>query len=1711
MDPGPAYRFTSVDLYGQISPLGRAWFLATIRLTVNVNETQIALFQRPSVGNVHALQAHAVVTRPKPTPDESHQPGVLPDPILRSSATVRRTRSALSRTATTLRGSATVRATATPSMLPRRSTMESERRSGGEPSTSLGDGGASALPSPPRPVVRAPSAANLASPSVSKRACLCSDHKRRPPLPEGFGTIRKGYPRRNSRASLADLGMPCPDHGYQWAEAGLLSPKESEASLLMELQATDAYYAGDDTSDLLYFYATKAGDYQLTLVFCPPLTSLNHVFEDSLLPIAGASLPWVPEAVHNALTLVVAYPDPHALVSNTDAPTDALFLEAWILPAFRSKSALAPSDPVIQQYVAALCQALDQDQTFTGTLLDDSSNMAQEVRRELPWDTANTQVLAVQFGFASTTRLTFGWCPSDFPSDCRHLQRETLLQPPKYPDLSQESASLPNSPEAEVGELAASPNADDPPRRASTAQPTTGIHTQSTSVEDLRPGVHTTYSSSASAIANLAATAIAVTPSTWSVEMEQSAMLVFSPERWQYTAMINIQIDPTIVTPHSQPLNTNTHYTLVFALTAQAMDQVRLLQVESSLGAVQWQFEQPVAPTELPLAASAPSTQPAPSALLSTHTVTQATLRVWVASPTALSSLAFIFVFQGRPTTLTTISPLAGRRLSKDSSEQPRSKQLPAGPDFIPPLLTIPGAQKHIGCLAISSESPLLSIAQASMQGLFYLDSARASAALQHEVSSDIGSDHDEDFKGGYAGGSQDRQDPTSPSKSPSMMAVRGRSISFTDTRPQSYSAHFLVDEKLDISPVATARLKSESPDSCPRTPAQTSSWNYGGVLSKRRRRTMLWQLAHVRRMSMGPTALLSQAGRLSMAPSSNQLANSLLPKLLDASREMADGVSSDIDWSTFASPRVQLELESSHTSKAMAPPSPLDPPQTAGSLEPLTETRSISFMDPAPSLSPFASPTSSLASLASEPDPPDFTLATPEHPVVFRDYGYLEAEFILRLRLWTYPKTVSPLFTAESVMAQVTITPQQNSETAEPQVSASPRRVKNRTNNTTTRASVAPLKTMTTATMPNTSSTDRAKPLLLAQRTTGAHRVVVSLTATLNIDHDEVLAAFGRESHDDTTSDTSSHLSRTDTAATSYPLRGGHGPALSTVLSPPSYPHKPPSAFHDTPPYWPLGTSDHGSLASSMPLDPALPSQAMVAPLAKSAALGSGVGHGGGRRRGTTVSQLTSLCLRFPSTLDFQSVKWWIVKVGGKRAQAWLMPHNELWVPLMPYLEAMSRSQFTHLPRAYSRPEDQITVEVKLATTTAGPAMNDHHPLAPPAPSLLECCTHIHHPGDDPHWYPWAPEYSIPLPSLNVPVHGVRLDLAIPQSLLAFYQVRTAMFEFFPDEAPDQSSFGHRSFESALLEPGERPCLTIQPGQAWEPCPTLDTATSPTAKTESQGHHPQTSASPSMLQPGLNSQSLDQATQTDPATLLDPAIQDTLDHQRHAIVSLQRQLHRRNRWLYLLGIWLGMVCIVVGWAHRDYAAQRLMVAWERPADTWQWVTTAPLFSELAALLPENLTTATTAADANSSTAVVVVDHVATHTTPVHGKAWETIRADSGPLLRDQQHVSAPPAGTARLTTGGDDQPTDAMLTSTMAADGNQQQTTFLGQSAAPVLSFSLHPTATQPQSMEPAALRPPPSSETLEMLLQYGWRYVERTWMNFTARWRQWFAPLHE
>ncbi|KAJ1973824.1 hypothetical protein H4R34_004943, partial [Dimargaris verticillata] len=247
MEPGPAYRFTSVDLYGQISPLGKAWFLATVRLSVSANETQIALFQQSSLGNVHALQAHAVVPRAKlavtkPALDGPHQTSVQPDLTLRSSATVRRTRSALSRTNSTLRGSATVRVSATPSMLPRRSTLESERRGGGEPPTSLGDGSPSALPSPSRLVARAPSATPLISPSLSKRACLCSDHKRRPRLPEGFGTVRKGYPRRNSRASLADLGMPCPDHGYQWAEAEPPSPKETEPFTLVELQATDAYY-----------------------------------------------------------------------------------------------------------------------------------------------------------------------------------------------------------------------------------------------------------------------------------------------------------------------------------------------------------------------------------------------------------------------------------------------------------------------------------------------------------------------------------------------------------------------------------------------------------------------------------------------------------------------------------------------------------------------------------------------------------------------------------------------------------------------------------------------------------------------------------------------------------------------------------------------------------------------------------------------------------------------------------------------------------------------------------------------------------------------------------------------------------------------------------------------------------------------------------------------------------------------------------------------------------------------------------------------------------------------------------------------------------------------------------------------------------------------------------------------------------------------------
>ncbi|RKP34118.1 hypothetical protein BJ085DRAFT_39438, partial [Dimargaris cristalligena] len=349
--------------------------------------------------------------------------------------------------------------------------------------------------------------------------------------------------------------------------------------------------------------------------------------------------------------------------------------------------------------------------------------------------------------------------------------------------------------------------------------------------------------------------------------------------------------------------------------------------------------------------------------------------------------------------------------------------------EFLAPRLTLVDAQSQLGCLAVSAESPILVIEEFSKSGLFYLNK--------------------DDFGGGSSGSSDDWS--STDSESDESTGMRS---------PPLAASSDIANNPFDRTTPALASIPGSPPH--PVKPPERSKWDFGGHIDIQRRRTMFRQLEHVRRVSLGPRALAVAAPGSGLAPDRRfsifppppptlpraTLNGGDVPILRTPLRSFSQRLDTDeIDWSTFNSPKIQLNppgfacQPSDPTLDAVAETEPtstlLDPPVISTDQVTLTRRRlEAAQSSPTPLGPPSRQPAAPVPidprlRAESDPDPfeitpppVDFTLATPDHPVVFRDYGFSDHRYRLVLKVTTRPQTQSPPFTVSLVKVQLTVTP---------------------------------------------------------------------------------------------------------------------------------------------------------------------------------------------------------------------------------------------------------------------------------------------------------------------------------------------------------------------------------------------------------------------------------------------------------------------------------------------------------------------------------------------------------------------------------------------------------------------------------------------------------------------------------------------------------------
>ncbi|KAJ1659596.1 hypothetical protein IWQ61_001345, partial [Dispira simplex] len=931
-----------------------------------------------------------------------------------------------------------------------------------------------------------------------------------------------------------------------------------------------------------------------------------------------------------------------------------------------------------------------------------------------PWNTPYTATTTVRFTFAVTHELGIGWGPANTPAEQVAWYKQHLSMA-----VDRHLTSLVDTSEN-----------SNPLESSTWTDP--GIRHRSV------------YSSDPEVLVKLVREKTEITPKRWEYRVEQSALFTLDPHRWQCTTTLTLTVEPTAINADIDPWQGGQFAEFTFTLLTDAPKSVQLTQVEYEHDIVHWQVIYPDEPEPV---SSYPST---PSASISKRTSsimrsnffarkdppsqTSLDIKIWVKIPPLLSengatssyTFALVLVLQALVSHWSISSRPMG--VAGSGSGSPCA--------FTIPVLTLPGSVEHLGCLAVASESPLLELSECKTQDIFYMAHAEQVGTQQRL--------HQPDSIDTY---------------SPSANRITGQ------------GSHAEEQDHPFNTPTRSQPLGGEP---------KPTVWNFGRHLGPRRRKTMFRQLACVRRISMDPQAFLFRhQGRLSILPPLGKRPSNHIP---GRSSLLSVGPSTALDppdWTVFASPKVPLvqtamaresplggrdgTAEASGCSSDWSRSSTPDP----SDFQPLSQEEMEHLTDPEKTPDPLP-----------PPSPPDFSLASSDNPVVFRDYGFLTCPYNLTLDVQVRPQTASPDFFADQVHVQVMLTPR-----------------------------------------------PEANEIPVAQVSQRPHRMVMVVDWQLTLPG----AQMDLWLQQSLVSGPSDLLSRAD------PL---------------------PSPGYDT-----------ISLAGSFFIPPTE---------------GDGVSHHFPLQR--NISRSICVCLRFPE-LQFHNVGWWVVKIGGHRATAWVMPKNELWIPLTPYLDTLRRLGTT------GDQEYQIPMQLTVASTAT---------MSRPDEQLNQ-----------------SGFYHVPLPVFSIPVRYLQVKVGLPESLYKDYRITSSLYEapLTADavNATSQSPFHQQAYECTLLEPEDSAWLHVGILE-WPVSPKVTSDNPLDDGTPSQGL-PSKSAELSALASTQEKVSRkDQACQTE-IEQPDERKNAPLLHPTHTLDDIQ-QLKCRLRWIRVQrnALFVLLVAMILGW-----------------------------------------------------------------------------------------------------------------------------------------------------------------------------------------------------
>ncbi|KAJ1909911.1 hypothetical protein IWQ60_010927 [Tieghemiomyces parasiticus] len=1383
-DSSPStYRFDKVNLSGQPVDRGQLLLEMAIEVTILAGETQVPLLPQVSVNDI-VSQSIEVLSVPLPPPPPALPPPSTTkpaDPVAAHEPVARPTSSAAATTTATLSYDAVrprLRSLSTaptqgprPPALPRSTTsllhpplpsvspfrpistsptlqrpalsiMETlapkslDTFDADPPAVSSTTSTGSVPRTPTGDRRRGSTVGGMAGTATARRACNC-DHSggRRRPIPDAFLSLRRNVGTRSPMvgAGRATPSDDKPTHHQHGDDCPLRDLPEEEASLAMESPPADslrravtAYLTLDEETQTLCLYAVDEGRYRAVVRTTIPVRHFGNWLGTDDLPMASASLrnlPALAAGTGHTLTLLL----PHS--PNTES------LDFWLDPGYTQRQMLIP--PALAAAGSA------------------------------------PAAMGVRFEFEPTAHLDFGWAPQSRLAECIRFHSQVADPLPStepFPGSSAGRASLVTTPTPVTSASGGygPQGSGEPPGTVRMSSPDTVQLLRSTQPDQ---PTALTYTSTA----------------------EQSAILSVAPHRWRFTAMVFLDYTAVAVDSDDSPasrLSTGTHWEIPCRFVAQDMDQVKLIEVEAQHSRVHWQlsYSTPTAPTVSPSAVGHIFRSPQVNESTSTRldAPIEAELRLWVDPPpgtggpgttvtTTPKRISLILVFEGVYSNDLSLAPSpAGptAAVSSATSAAPATK-----PQFHVPRLTLTDVASQIGCLAVSVESPLLIIHELEKKGLYYLNTQDMSQS---------GSD-----------ASDDEDDASWASDA---------------------SAELSISEVGSTRSQTGLRLSNRTP--LKTDPEDPADWDFGGRVDPHRRRTMFRQLDHVRRISLGPRALLAAgAGRASVAVGGG----SLLRRLTSApsaaihpppavandndddtqltptkpgpggdggtgtmgSDETPVDAGGEVDWSIFSSPRVALGRTMTDEALPLARRANLFgqlAPALALPLENGDDGLARETLQEAAAFRPAA------AVIQDLPEPPlidrppreaDLTLATPDRPVVYRDYGFSESDYALALQINLRPRTQAPLFTANTVTARLTVAPPRREDPA----------------SLIRRHRATPRRTPLSSLVPTAANPATGEP----------HRLVMDLTIQLSVDRDRILHVLPSST---------TVAARTGAAPTcSHAGGASHETARWATGSPtpsqPSYLTSSPHARRNFESQWGTGTGAPGPTGSffeeTTPLSTPRPSD---------------------------VSRDACLRLRFPH-LDLDGVGWWVVKVAGRRVPAYVMPHRELWVSLRDYLTALAPTSglatgsndgsilsLTHpaahfdSPRDATRPSyggDDLTVTVEVKLTTAfqfsdAPSTTQSASHRTPASSARTRRTPDH-----------PPAYTVPLPIFDMPVEHLTAEVSLPSPVADRYTIETALYELSPLDGADydrrpmpRSPFTSRHYETTMLEPGDAMWLQI-------------------------------------------------------------------------------------------------------------------------------------------------------------------------------------------------------------------------------------------------------------------------------------------------------------